>query len=266
VAGAFGYLDRMRRGVAISVIAGAAVDTMPVEYLYDPQPGLRARLLPAAGAVTLQFDFGQTVAIGLVMLVNTTLTGAETVRVQLNNTDDTFATGIISNTVHAATGADETRGAVVCMLPADIGARYMRVLITDIGPDILDIGSIIAMATLRMERNEEYGGREGRLYLGAADANSFTGASFRVPGLGAPRFIEFSLASIRQHEAPAFRTMFATLIASDDVVYVPEVTQSQADLNRRAIYGAMSNPGDRLAVTRLNYAYSRLAFVLTERF
>jgi|GEM_PF-1525113 hypothetical protein len=265
MAGAFGYQDHMRSGVAVSVVLGAVVDTMPAEYLSDPQPGIRARFLPASGSLTLQFDFGRTVTIGLVALVNTTLDGGETVRVQLNDSDPTFATGTISNTAHAAAGAADTRGAVICLLPAAIAARYMRVLITNIAGAVLDIGSLAAMATLRMERGEEYGGREGRTYLGASDANPFTGASFRVAGLGNPRQVEFALPSIRQHEAPAFQALFATLSAADDVVYVPEVTLSQADLNRRSIYGPMASPTAQLGLTRTNFAFSRFAFVLTER-
>jgi hypothetical protein len=263
--GAFGYGDHMRGGVAISVLAGSAVETMPAEFLYDPQPGLRARLLPTANAVTIQVDFGRSVAVGLVLLVNTTLVGNETVRVQLNDTDPTFAAGNLLNTVRTAAAADESRGAVVCLIPSDITARYMRVLVTDVAADLLDIGSLVAMPTLRLQRNEDYGGREGRLYTGASDTNPFTGAAFRAPGLGTPRFVEFTLGSIRQHEAPAFRAMFGALTASDDVAYLPDVAMNQADLNRRTIYGVMGNPGEQLGLTRLNYAYSRFAFLLTER-
>ncbi|WP_196301868.1 hypothetical protein, partial [Streptococcus pneumoniae] len=84
----------------------------------------------------------------------------------------------------------------VVLIPADITARYMRILITDISTDVLDIGSVMAMATLRLRSGQDYGWKEGRFYTGVSDVNPFTGAEFRADGLASLRQWDFALPTI----------------------------------------------------------------------
>lgn len=264
--GVLGFPDWCRRGVAISLRAGTAVDSMPLEYLYDAQPGLRARLLPAAGTVSIVFDFGAAVAQGLVVMVNSTASGAETVRIRLSSADSTGAAGDVSNTLHSTTGAARTRGAAVCLLPADLSARYMRIDVVDIAADIFDIGSILAMSTLRLQRGHDYGIREGRFYTGAGDANPFTGAEFRADGLASLRQTEFSLPTVLADEfAGTLRALLDDVRASDDVAWIPDDGLSQAELNRRTIIGGLVRPGEELSLTRVSLRTARAQFTLRER-
>ncbi len=266
MASLFGYPDRMRAGVSLTVNTGAAVDTMPAEYLYDPQPGLRARFTPDAGTLAITFDFGASVSIGLVMLVNTTLTGDETVRLYLNDGDPTFSSGNLSNTVHSATGATRTRGAAVCLLPADITARYMRLLITDISPAVLDIGGVSAMPTLRLERGIGFGMSEGRRSLGVMDYNEYTGAEFRVSGLAQPRYADFSLPSVSAAEYHGtLRDMIADVGLAEDVAWCPDDAMTQGELNARVLLGGIKRPGEDIGIVRDRPLRANVRFRLVER-
>lgn len=266
MAGAFGFPDYMRRGVAITVNTGAATATMPAEYLYDPQPGLRARFTPAAGNVTFTVDFGASVPLGLFVLVNTTLTGAETVRFYLNDADPTFTTGNLLNTVRFPTNVDRTRGAVVCLTSADITARYMRVQITDISAAVLDIGSLVAMATLRLEGGMAFGAVEGRRGLGIADTNPFTGAEFRVAGIARPRYVDFSLPSLRSGEyGGTVRDLLGDIDTSSDLAWVPDVDLSQDELHQRVIIGGVMQPGEDIGIARDRPQRGSLRVRMTER-
>lgn len=251
MAGAFGFPDFMRRGVAITVNTGAATEGMPAEYLYDPQPGLRARFTPSGGQVTFTVDFGSSRAIGLMALVNTTLAGSETTRFFLNDSDPTFGVGNLLNTVRFPTGVDRTRGQVSCLLAADITARYMRVQITNISAAVLDIGTICAMSTLRLEGGMAFGAMEGRRGLGIADANPFTGAEFRVAGIARPRYVDFSLPSLRSGEyGGTVRDLLGDIDTSTDLAWVPDVDLSQDELHQRVIVGGVIQPGADIGIVR----------------
>jgi hypothetical protein len=266
MAGVFGFPDWLRRGVSISLRAGTAVDSMPLEYLYDPQPGLRARIVPAAGIVSIVCDFGAAVPQGLICLVNSTASGAETVRVRLSSADSTGAAGDVSNTLHATTNADRTRGAVVCLLPADLSARYMRIDIADIAGLVFDIGSLMAMQTVRPGNGMAFGAMEGRRSLGVADRNNFTGAEFRVAGIAQPRYADFSLPSLTSAEyAGAVRDMIADVTAADDVAWVPDDALAQSELNLRTVIGGIKTPGDDLGITRDRPMRGTARFRIVER-
>lgn len=266
MAGVFGFPDWLRRGVSISLRAGTAVDTMPLEYLYDPQPGLRARIVPAAGIVSIVCDFGASVAQGLVVMVNSTATGAETVRIRLSSADSTGAAGDVSNTLHDTTNADRTRGAAVCLLPADLSARYMRIDIADISASVFDIGSILAMPTIRPGNGMGFGATEGRRSLGIADRNEYTGAEFRVAGIAQPRYADFSLPSLTSAEyAGNVRNMIADATAADDVAWIPDDTLSQGELNLRTVIGGIKTPGEDLGISRDRPLRGTARFRIVER-
>lgn len=266
MAGVFGYPDWLRRGVAITVNTGSAVDTMPAEYLYDPQPGLRARFVPTAGSLALTFDFGVSRAIGMVALVNTTMSGAETVRTYLNDTDPTFSSGNLLNIVRAVSEADRTRGACVVLHTSDITARYMRLLITDIAGSVIDIGSVMAMATIRPTNGMGFGATEGRRGLGVADRNEFTGAEFRVAGVAQPRYADFSLPSLTSTEyAGSIRNLIADTTPADDVAYIPDDGLTQGEINLRTVIGGIKTPGEDLGIARDRPMRGTVRFRITER-
>jgi hypothetical protein len=266
MAGVFGFPDWCRRGVTVSLRAGSVVDSMPLEYLYDAQPGLRARLVPAAGVVSIVFDFGVAQPQGLVILVNSTASGAETVRVRLSSADSTGAAGDVSNTLHSTVGAARTRGAAVCLLPADLSARYLRVDVADIAGDIFDLGSVLSMPTLRLQRQQDYGWREGRFYTGTTDANPFTGAEFRTDGLASLRQWDFALPTIFADEfAGTLRALLDDVRPSDDVAWIPDDGLTQAELNRRSIVGGLVRPGEEFGLTRVSLRTARAQFTIRER-
>lgn len=266
MAGIFGHSDHMRVGAAVTIRIGTAVDTMPIEYLYDPQPGLRARIIPAGGIVSLVFDFGGAVAQGLVMAVNTTADGGETVQLRLSSADPTGAAGDVSNTLHSTAGADRTRGAAVCLLPADLSARYTRIDFGLISGTYFDIGTIAVMPTLRLQGGMAFGATEGRRTLGVADANPFTGSEFRVNGIWQPRYADFSLPRIRSTEYEGtLRDMLADVDAADDVAWIPDADLSQAELNARGILGGIKQPGADLGIARDRPQRSSARFRLVER-
>lgn len=266
MAGVFGFPDWLRRGVSISLRAGTAVDTMPLEYLYDPQPGLRARIIPAAGVISIVCDFGAAVSQGLVVIVNSTASGAETVRIRLSSADATGAAGDVSNTLHSTIDADRTRGAAVCLLPADLSARYMRIDVADIGAGIFDIGSLMAMPTIRLTNGMGFGATEGRRGLGIADRNEYTGAEFRVGGIAQPRYADFSLPSLTSAEyAGNIRNMIADATAADDVAWIPDDGLTQSELNLRTIIGGIKTPGEDLGIARDRPMRGTARFRIVER-
>jgi len=261
---AIGWRDAMRAGPVVSLLLGSETPGMPISALTDAQPSLRARLV--GSAVTIAVDFGVSSAVGVVSLVNTTLTGAETVRVLLNDSDSSFGTGNLSNTVHFPTNADRTRGAVVCLLPADITARYMRVLLTDVSAGFVDIGNLAAHATIRLRYGQGLGWEEGRLPLGLRDRNDITGAEFRVPGSGAARYARVQLPTLQRDEyGGAFRDMMDDLTAADDVLWIPDVGLDQGELNRRCVFGGLYQPGQEFGVQRREAFTGAAAVRIVER-
>jgi hypothetical protein len=111
-----------------------------------------------------------------------------------------------------------------------------------------------------------YGVREGRVVLDQRDRNPFNGAEFLVPTLASPRFAGFALPALSRAEAAdAHRDIVRRLGAARDALWFPETDDTRAETNRRAIWGAVNQPGEEATAERGSFPLLNRVFGITER-
>ena len=259
--GAFLYSNLAQGAVLTS--AQASVASMPVGNLQDPQPRRRVRF--ASGSATLNADLLTAAPVDCVALISTTLSASATIRVRLANVAD-FSVLLADTGTITAEAQDEGQGNVVVVLPAPITARYVRIDLVDGAASLIDVGVLAAGGLWRLLRGTAYGIREGRVMLDRRDRNPFTGAEFPVPAVANPRMAAFTLPSLSTSEARTqHRALVRLLGAAGDALWIAELSDSMAERNRRAIWGAVNAPGEDAAVSRDSFPLSSRAFRVTER-
>jgi hypothetical protein len=177
------------------------------------------------------------------------------------------AAGIAHDTgaVPASTG-DEANGNVVLLRSGAATARYLLVDVADASLPAIDIGILAAGPLWRLGRGMAYGVREGRVVLDQRDRNPLTGAEFVVPALANPRFAGFTLPALSRAEATdAHRDLVRRLGAARDALWIPETADIRAETNRRAIWGAVNQPGEEAAAARGSFPLLNRAFRIVER-
>lgn len=240
--------------------AEAITPNLPIGNLADPQPRRRARLTGAA--VSILVDFGVARLVDCFGVLSTTLTSSATIRARLGTVLGTWTT---DTGVLAAEAQDAAQGNVILTLPAAVTAQYLRLDIAD-SPAFTDIGLCFAGALWRVLRGTAYGIIEGRVMLDRRDRNPFTGAEFTVPAIANPRYCAFTLPSLSTTEARTqHRDLVRLLGAARDGLVIPELNDSLAERNRRAIWGAINLPGEDAGVTRDSLPLSSRSFRVTER-
>jgi hypothetical protein len=264
MAGAFltdNYIDS-----AVPTSAFALTPTLPLSGLQDPQPRVRARFTSGQGAVL--FDLGQARALDCVAVLSTTATAAATIRVRLATADTTGAAGDAwdSGTLPAATD-DASNGQVILVRAAGAATgRYLLVELLDATLSFLDVGRVAAGSLWRLARGYEPGAEEGRLILDTRARNALTGAEFISPAILNPRSARFTLPAVTRAEALAqHRAMIDRLGAAGDGLWIPDLDDSQAELNRRALWGSLAVPGGNAALTQTLFARFARSFTLVER-
>ena len=259
--GAFLYDERVRDAVALTALTSTAAG-MAVGNLRDPQPRLRARF--TGGAASVLVDFGTATPVEAVALISTNLSATATARWRLGTLE-------VPNAAHdsgiqpAHTG-DEANGNVVLLRSGAASARYLLVDVADASLATIDIGLLVAGPVWRLARGMAYGVREGRLILDQRDRNPLTGAEFVVPALANPRFAAFTLPALSRAEATdAHRDLVRRLGAARDALWIPETGDTRAETNRRAIWGAVNQPGEEAAAARGSFPLLNRAFRIVER-
>ncbi|WP_431304039.1 hypothetical protein [Sediminicoccus sp. BL-A-41-H5] len=178
---------------------------------------------------------------------------------------DTTAIAHDTGAVPASTG-DEANGNVVLLRSGAATARYLLVDVADASLPAIDIGILAAGPLWRLARGMAYGVREGRMILDQRDRNPLTGAEFVVPALANPRFAAFTLPALSRAEATdAHRDLVRRLGAARDALWIPETADSRAETNRRAIWGAVNQPGEEAAAVRGSFPLLNRAFRIVER-
>ncbi|MCZ8148367.1 MAG: hypothetical protein O9325_11040 [Roseomonas sp.] len=259
--GAFLYDERVRDAGALTALTPTAAG-MPVANLRDPQPRLRARF--TGGAASVLVDFGATTPVEAVALISTNLTTNATARWRLGTLAVPDAAHD-SGTVSAQTG-DEANGNAILLRSGAASARYLLVDVADASLAMIDIGLLIAGPLWRLTRGMAYGVREGRVILDQRDRNPLTGAEFVVPALANPRFTAFTLPALSRAEtADAHRDLVRRLGAARDALWIPETGDTRAETNRRAIWGAVNQPGEEAAAARGSFTLLNRAFRIVER-
>ena len=259
--GAFLYDERVRDAVALTALTPTAAG-MTAAKLRDPQPRLRARFI--GGAASILVDFGATTPVEAVALISTNLTTNATARWRLGTLEIPNAAHD-SGTLPAHTG-DEANGNVVLIRSGAATARYLLVDIVDASLATIDIGLLAAGPLWRLGRGMAYGVREGRLILDQRDRNPLTGAEFVVPALANPRFAAFTLPALSRAEATeAHRDLVRRLGAARDALWIPETADTRAETNRRAIWGAVNQPGEEAAAARGSFPLLNRSFRIVER-
>ena len=260
--GAFLYQDRVAAGLVTSF--QAAVPSMPISNVQEPQPRRRARLVGYAGASVMTVDFLEGVFVDCAALISTTIGAGDSVQMELSN--HPLLLSLLADTgVIAAEASDEGMGNVIITLPAPVKARYMRISVYHAAASI-DVGLLVAGALWRVARGTSYGIQEGRVMLDRRDRNPFTGAEFPVPAIANPRLASFTLPSLSTSEARnQHREMVRLLGAARDALWIPELGDSMAERNRRALWGAVNVPGEDAAISRDSLPLSSRAFRIIER-
>ena len=236
---------------------------MPITNLQDPQPRRRARLMGSSATVTA--DLGSEVPVDCVALISTTLGAGAMVQARLSNVAN-FGVTLADTGPLNAEAQDESQGSVVLVLPALVTARYLRVDLTDGVAPYIDIGLLVAGQLWRLLRGTAYCIRERRVMLDRRDRNPYTGAEFPVPAIVNPHVAAFTLPALSTPEARnQLRDMLCRLDAARDTLWMAELTDSMAERNRRAIWGAMNAPGEDAAISRDSLPLASRGFRVVER-
>ena len=144
--------------------------------------------------------------------------------------------------------------------------NYLRVDLTDGAAPYMDIGLLVAGQLWRLQRGTAYGIREGRVMLDRRDRNPITGAEFPVPTIVNPRVAAFTLPALSTGKARnQHREMLRRLGAARDTLWIAELSDSMAERNRRAIWGAMNAPGEDAAISQHSLPLASRGFRLVER-
>lgn len=157
----------------------------------------------------------------------------------------------------------EPASAVVTGAPV---GRYLQIDITDPSRAAIDIGILAVGELLRPRIGMLYGMAEGRRILDRSDRNPFTGSQFRVRALGNPRRMRFTQTLMTQGDAlAAWRDMIERLGAAGDALWIPELADDPAEMNRRSIWGAVAQPGNDMLAERTDWARLTRSFDIEER-
>ena len=259
--GAFLYDNAIKSATLAS--AQATVPSMPLANLQDAQPRRRARL--NAASATIDVDLLAALQVDCVALLSTTLSATATIRMRLANVSS-FATLLADTGSINAEAQDGAQGNVVLVLPAPVTARYLRIDLTDGAAAFMDIGLLVAGQLWRTERSIAYGIEEGRLMLDRRDRNSFTGAEFPVPAIFNPRYARFTLPVLSDAEVRnQHRSLVRQLGAARDGLVILDIADGLAERNRRALWGALNEPGGNAGTIMAAFNISERSFLVTER-
>jgi len=269
MAAAFMYRDWITDAVFVGDVGTPAIASLPLSNLRDPQPRVRTRWIPAEASVYI--DFGTAREVSCVALIGTTFGTTAGfpigpyVRVRVGPDAGFGASDWDSGFVSVDT-APEINGNIVVVNPGAGTGRYMRVDINNITDDYLDVGRIVAGPLWRLAYAPAFGITEGRAIFDTRDRNRHTGAEFPVPALVNPRTTAFSLPLIPTADGRAqFRTMIDKLGGVGDALWIPDAGATQAELNRRSIFGAIAQPGDSAVLARAFHPGFTKQFSLVER-
>lgn len=253
----------------------ATMAAMPLSNLNDPQPRTRARFAGISGASG--FFFGVTIdllaqqSLDCVAVIGTTFNQDMTAalyRIRLSATDPTaFAGEAWDSGFGFVNTSREANGNLIVVRPGGpVTGRYLLVEIGGHAGQMIDVGRIAAGPLWRLARGHAYGIEEGRLMLDRRDRNPLTGAEFAVPAVFNPRVARFRLPVLTNAEVLSqHRALVDGLGAAEDGLWIPELTLSQAELNRRSLWGAMATPGDAAIAAQTAFPTFARAFTITER-
>lgn len=271
MAGAFLYDNLIQQAFSVQVnatLGGLSAGT-PVAYLLDPQPRLRVRVFLAPAWIQVLVDLGGQKALDCVAAISSTATPAATVRVRLSTADASGVAGDAWDSgaaVLADTGPEAYGNILVVRAAGPATGRYLLVDIVDGDLMSLDLGYLAAGPLWRVSRAVSYGSREGRMMMDRRDRNTFTGAEFPVPSLLNPRFAVFAVQNMNGTEITTqHREMTRRLGAAGDALWIPDTGLSRFEMNRRAIWGAMAQPGDDVGAERVNFIGWSRAWRIIER-
>jgi hypothetical protein len=179
--------------------------------------------------------------------------------VATGSTIDAGALTYDSGTV-AAEVSDDSGGNLVLVLPGPASGRYLWLDLAASGATAIDIGRIVAGPLWQPLRSYAYGIVEGRQINDRVDINPLTGARFPVPALANPRFAKFTLPLLTTAEARGeFRALTRALGGVGDLLWIPDIALSQAELNNRSLWGAAAAPGDLAGASRTASSARRAA-------
>lgn len=253
----------------------ATVGALPLSNLNDPQPRTRARFVGISGAsgffVGVTIDLLAQQSLDCVAVIGTTFNQDMTsalYRIRFSATDPTaFAADAWDSGFGFVSTSREANGNLVVVRPdGPVTGRYLLVEMGGHTGENIDIGRIAAGELWRLSRAHAYGIEEGRLIYDRRDRNPLTGAEFAVPSVFNPRIARFRLPVMTPAEAiDQHRALVDTLGAADDGLWIPDLALSQAETNRRSIWGGMALPGEAATAAHTSHPTFARAFTLTER-
>jgi len=260
---------RYRWTVRAMRVAGSGTTGQIISAVYHDGTGTtRANLsmsaLPLTGEADLSVEFLNRVA-GTYAMYMFTFVGPEGGDVALWNGRLTPIAEYDSGTILAETGPD-AGGNVILVSPASASGQYFRMDLSDGSLPYIDVGRVVAGPLWRPRWAMEYGVREGRLILDRRDRNPFTGAEFPTRAVANPRTVTFTLPIAANSELhSAHRELVEKLGAAGDALWIPELSLSLSERNRRSIWGAVNAAGEEAVSEHVAYSLARRQFRMVER-
>jgi len=222
-------------------------------------------VLPALSAIEIYQDQAVT-HLRRLCLYGSRLSNAQLVA--LSGTGSTLVPSEVTGDTGAiaAEAEDANQGNVILTLPAPAVGRYLRIDTSNPTAAFTDIGVLAAGGLWRTERSIAYGIAEGRIMLDRRDRNAFTGAEFSVPAVINPRYVRFTLPVISDAEARnQHRELVRQLGAARDGLVIPDIADGLAERNRRALWGALNEPGGNAGTAMVAFNINERSFLVTER-
>lgn len=263
MAGAFLYDNLLL--TATSVQAAAAIASAPVGNLLDPQPRIRMRCV-GVGAVVL-IDLGASRPVDCLAFISTTVTAGAIARVRLSSADATGVAGDVwdSGVISAETGEEANGNVIIVRAGGPVSGRYVLAELADGALTRVDVGCIAVGALWRLARAQSYGYSEGRVIADTRDINPLTRAEFPAPALLNPRFTAFQVQVLPRADAETGREMRRRLGGVGDALWIPDLSLSQSERNKRSIWGGVYAPGSEAAHVRPLFPGWTAAWRLIER-
>lgn len=254
-----GYQNAIAGSVSLAMQTGSAAAGLPLANLLDEQPRVRARLVGTT--VAFSIDLQAETAMDWVALIDTTIPAGATIQADASNTDPTGATAEEGTASVTAAGTSASRYNV--HIPASgWSARYLRITVSGLSAGC-DIGLAFAGPVMRLSYGIQ-GLEEGRLMLDGRDRNPRSGVEFNLPSLMNPRYVAGTLARLTRAEiAGGMRTLLEGGAVAD-VLFIPSMEDTQAELSARCIWGSINDAGSRAGLRRAGILGAR-NFVVTDR-
>ncbi len=178
-------------------------------------------------------DLGAVRSIDVVALLGINITASGTVRVRVSATDPAGVAGLLYDSA-ASTAVDwRPEAGGVWLMPAPVGARYVRIDLADASLPWIEAGRLVISALTRFAINFDYGWSAGRTDL--SRRTEMAGGQTIVERRGQRRTISVTFSALTEAEAALFDDIDAAVGLHTDVLFIRD--PAAADRWRASLWG-----------------------------